>query len=78
MSWLIKSPLNLAPTNDPFPKFNLAPANDPFPKFKDHLPKFSGNGVMMTNKHLVAFSSACIHIDANENDVCMHLFVNPL
>ena len=64
--WLVKSPLN------------LPPPTDSLPKFKDHLPKFSGNGVTTTNEHLAAFSNACINIGANESEVCMRLFVNSL
>lgn len=57
---------------------NLALVNDPLPKFKYHLPKFSGNGVTMANEHLVDFSNACINIGVNDNDICMHLFINSL
>jgi hypothetical protein len=64
--WHISSPLNLAPTTHPLPKF------------KDHLPRFSGNGIVTTNEHLVAFSNAFHNIGANDNDTCMHLFVNSL
>jgi hypothetical protein len=39
--WHMSSPLN------------LAPATQPLPKFKDHLPRFSGNGTVTTNEHLV-------------------------
>ena len=63
---LVKSPLNL-----PLP-------TDSLPKFKDHLPKFSGNGVTTANEHLAAFSNACINIGANDSEVCMRLFVNSL
>jgi len=66
MPWLVKSPLN------------LAPPNDPLPKFKYHLPKFSRNEVMTTKKHLAAFSNACINIDTNDNNVCVCLFINSL
>jgi len=65
-TWLVKSPLN------------LVPPPDSLPKFKDHFPKFSRNGVTMPNKHLDAFSNACINIDVNDSDVCMRLFVNSL
>jgi hypothetical protein len=34
---------------------NLTPATQPLPKFKDHLPRFSGNGTINMNEHLVAF-----------------------
>jgi hypothetical protein len=64
--WHISSPLN------------LTPATHPLPKFKDHLPRFSGNGTVTTNEHLVAFSNAFHNIGANDNDTCMHLFVNSL
>jgi hypothetical protein len=57
---------------------NLAPATRPLPKFKEHLPKFSGNNTVNTNEHLVAFSNACLNIEANENDTCMRLCVNSL
>jgi hypothetical protein len=62
--WHVSSPLN------------LAPATHPLPKFKDHIPKFSGNNIVSTNEHLVAFSNH--NIGANDNDTCMHLFVNSL
>jgi hypothetical protein len=64
--WHVSSPLNLAPTTTPLPKF------------KDHLPKFSGNGTISVNEHLIAFSNACHNIGENENDICMCLFVNSL
>jgi hypothetical protein len=64
--WHVSSPLN------------LTPAANPLPKFKDHLPKFSGNGTISTKEHLIAFSNACHNIGANDNDTCMHLFVNSL
>jgi hypothetical protein len=64
--WHVSSPLDLAPTTTPLPKF------------KDHLPKFSGNGTISTNEHLIAFSNAYHNIRENENDNCMHLFVNSL
>jgi hypothetical protein len=57
---------------------NLAPPNRPLPKFKKNLPKFSGNNIVSTNKHLVAFLNACHNIVANDNDTCMLLFVNSL
>jgi hypothetical protein len=57
---------------------DLAPTTTPLPKFKDHLPKFSGNGTISVNEHLIAFSNACHNIGANENDTCMRLFVNSL
>jgi hypothetical protein len=64
--WHVSSPLN------------LAPATRLLPKFKEHLPKFSGNNIVSTNEHLVAFSNACHNIGANDNDTCMRLFVNSL
>jgi hypothetical protein len=64
--WHVSSPLN------------LAPANRLLPKFKEHLPRFSGNNTVTTNKHLVAFSNACHNIASNDNDTCMCLFVNSL
>jgi hypothetical protein len=64
--WHVSSPLN------------LAPSTQPLPKFKDHLPRFSGNGILTMNEHLVAFSNACHNIGANDNDTCMHLFFNSL
>jgi hypothetical protein len=57
--WHVSSPLDLAPTTNPLPKF------------KDHLPKFSGNGTISTKEHLSAFSNACHNIGANDNDTCM-------
>jgi hypothetical protein len=65
-TWNVSSPLN------------LAHATCPLPKFKDHLPRFSGNKTVSTNEYLVAFSNACHNIGANDNDTCMHLFVNSL
>jgi hypothetical protein len=56
----------------------LASATRPLPKFKDHLPGFLGNKYVTTNKHLVEFSNACHNIGENDNDTCMHLFVNSL
>jgi hypothetical protein len=64
--WHLSSPLN------------LAPATRSLPKFKEHLPKFSGNNIVNTNKHLVAFSNACHNMGANDNDTYMRLFVNSL
>jgi hypothetical protein len=64
--WHVSSPLNLAPTTRPLPKF------------KEHLPRFSGNNTVTTNEHLVELSNACHNIGANNNDTCMHLFVNSL
>jgi hypothetical protein len=64
--WHVSSPLN------------LAPATRPLPKFKEHLPKFSGNNTVSTNEHLVEFSNSCHNIGANDNDNCMHLFINSL
>jgi hypothetical protein len=57
---------------------NLAPATRPLSKFREHLPRFLGNNIVSTNEHLVSFSNACHNIWANENDTCMHLFVNSL
>jgi hypothetical protein len=64
--WHVSSPLN------------LAPATCPLPKFKEHLPRFSRNNTLTTTEHLVGFSNACHNIGANDNDTCMHLFVNSL
>jgi hypothetical protein len=64
--WHVSSPLN------------LAPATRPLLKFKEHIPRFSGNNTVTTNKHLVAFSNACHNIGANNNATCMCLFVNSL
>jgi hypothetical protein len=64
--WNVSSPLN------------LAPVTRPLPKFKENLPKFSGNNIVSNNEHLVEFSNACHNIGANDNDTCMHLFVNSL
>jgi len=47
-------------------------------KFKENLPRFSGNKTVTTNEHLVAFSNAFHNIRANDNDMCMRLFVNSL
>jgi hypothetical protein len=58
--------------------FNLALATHPLPKFKEHLPMFSGNSIVTTNEHLVAFYNVFHNIGANYNDTCMHLFVNSL
>jgi hypothetical protein len=46
--WHVSSPLN------------LAPATHPLPKFKENLPRFSGNNIVTTNEHLVAFSNVFI------------------
>jgi hypothetical protein len=62
--WNVSSPLN------------LALANHPLPKFKEHLHRFSRKNTVTTNEHLVAFSNVCHNIGANDNDTCMHLFVN--
>jgi hypothetical protein len=64
--WHVSSPLN------------LAPASRPLPKFKEHLARFSGNNIVTTNEHLVELSDVCHNIRANDNDTCMHLFVNSL
>jgi hypothetical protein len=64
--WHVSSPLN------------LAPATCPLLKFKEHLPKFSGNNTVSTNEHLVAFSNSFHNIGANDNDICMRLFINSL
>jgi len=57
---------------------NLALATQPLPKFKDHLRRFSGNGIVTTNEHLVAFPNTCHNIGANDNDTCMCLFFNSI
>jgi hypothetical protein len=57
---------------------NLALATRPLPKFKEHIPRFSGNNTVTTKEHLVAFVDACHNIGVNDNDICMHLFVNSL
>jgi hypothetical protein len=64
--WHVSSPLN------------LAPATHPLLKFKEYLPRFSGNNTVTTNEHLVTFFNAYHNIRANDNDTCMHLFVNSL
>jgi len=64
--WHVSSPLNLAPTTRPLPKF------------KENPPRFLGNNTVTMNEHLVAFSNACHNIGANDNDSCMCLFVNSL
>jgi hypothetical protein len=56
----------------------LNPTINPILKFKDNLPKFSNNGTIFINEHLVAFSNACHNIGANDNDMCTILFVNSL
>jgi hypothetical protein len=62
--WHVSSPLN------------LAPSTAPFPKFKDHFLKFSINKVKSSNEHLSTFSNSCANIGAHDNDTCMRLFVN--
>jgi hypothetical protein len=57
---------------------NLAPTTCPLPKFKEHLPSFLENNIVTTNEHLVAFSNVCHNIGANDNDTCMRLFLNSL
>jgi len=64
--WNMSSPLN------------ITLASQPLPKFKYHLTKFLGNGTITTKQHLVAFSNVCHNIGENDNDTCMHLFVNSL
>jgi hypothetical protein len=64
--WHVSSPLNLAPTTRPLPKF------------KENIPRFSRNNIVTTNKHLMAFSNACHNIGANDNDTWMCLFINSL
>jgi hypothetical protein len=64
--WHVSSPLNLAPTTRPLPKF------------KENLPRYPGNNIVTTNEHLVAFSNVCHNIGSNHNDTGMHLFVNSL
>jgi hypothetical protein len=64
--WHVSSPLN------------LAPATRPLAKFKDHLHRFSRNNIVTRYEHLVTFSNACHNIGANDNNTCMHLFVNSL
>jgi len=57
---------------------NLSPTTQPLPKFKDHLPRFSGNGIVTTNEHLVEFFNPFHKIEANDNETFMNLFVNSL
>jgi hypothetical protein len=57
---------------------NLAPATRPLPKFKENLPRFLGNNNGTTNEHPVAFFNAFHNIGSNDNDTCMHLFINSL
>jgi hypothetical protein len=64
--WHVSSPLN------------LAPVTHPLPKFKENFSRFSRNNTVTTNEHLVAFCNAFHNIGANENETCMHLFVNSL
>jgi hypothetical protein len=61
-----------------FSPLNITPSTQPLLKFKDHLPRFSGNGIVTTIEHLVAFSNACHNIGATDNDTFMCLFVNSL
>jgi hypothetical protein len=56
----------------------LALATRPLLKFKENLPKFPRNNTVNTNEHLVTFSNSFHNIGANDNDTCMHLFVNSL
>jgi hypothetical protein len=60
------------------PPLNFAPTTQRLPKFKDHLPRFSGKGIVTTNEHMVAFSNDFHNIGANDNNTCMCLFVNSL
>jgi hypothetical protein len=64
--WHVSSPLN------------LAHVTRPLPKFKEHMPKFLGNNIVSTNKHLVAFYNVFHNIGANDNDTFMRLFINSL
>jgi hypothetical protein len=57
---------------------NLTPLTHPLLKFKEHFPRFSGNNIVSTNDHLVAFYNARHNIEANDNDTYMHLFINSL
>jgi hypothetical protein len=57
---------------------NLTPATHPLPKFKENLPMFSGINTVSTNKYLVEFSNSRHNIKANDNDTCMHSFINSL
>jgi hypothetical protein len=57
---------------------NLAPTTHPLPKFKDHLPDFPGNNIVTTNKHMGEFYNAFHNIGTNENDTCMCVFINSL
>jgi hypothetical protein len=57
---------------------NLSPTTRPLPKFKDQLPRFSGNFTITTNEHLVVVFIACHNIGVNDNNTCMHLFLNSL
>jgi hypothetical protein len=64
--WHVSSPLN------------LALVTHTLPKFKEHIPRFSGNNMVIMNEHLVAFYNACHNIGENDNDACMCLFVNSI
>jgi hypothetical protein len=64
--WHVSSPLNLAPTTRPLPKF------------KENIHRSLGNNTVTMNGHLVAFSNACHNIGANDNNTCMCLSVNSL
>jgi hypothetical protein len=63
--WHVSYPLYLTPTTT-------------LTKFKNNLPKFSSNGTILVNEHLIAFSNACHNIGVNDIDTCMRLFVNTL
>jgi hypothetical protein len=57
---------------------NLTHVANTFPKFKDHSPKFSGNGTISTDEHLISFSYSIHNISTNDNDTFMRLFFNSL
>jgi hypothetical protein len=65
--WLISTPLNLSYLINPLSY-----------KFKKHLPLFLGDGNVIVEEHLHAFSNACTILGVIENDSCMLLFKNSL
>jgi hypothetical protein len=63
--WFVPTSLKLAHPVNPLPY-----------KFKQPLPLFHGDGTVIVEEHLRAFSNACIILRVNENDSCMLLFKN--
>jgi hypothetical protein len=60
--WHVSSPLNLALDTRPLPKF------------KENLPRFSGNNIVTTNEHLVAYSNSFHNIGSNDK-TCTYLSI---